>query len=191
MKQLIILCLIFNATSLFGQNSQNKDLIEPPVYDTMNIQIQSTNSFYFCNKLYRIPKDCNPKDASSCCTFSTQINKGEISISTGNLSCHDGSTLYWTNSASEKVAKQTFESMPSQMRKQMKKFKHEEVVFFLCNKQVPAYKLTFTTFQGYESSQYIFYGTINGQSIYGQLMLNNKQTSSKNLPPLFQQLVRF
>ena len=191
MKYLFILILAFKASFSFGQNSQGKDSIQPPIYDTTNIDIQSTNSFYFCSKLYEIPRICDDKDQSKCCSFSAHITKWNKGRLDGQISCYNGTSLSWSSFDTEEIARQNFESYPGQMKKQMKKFKQEEVKFFVCDKEVKAYRQTCTTQQDYNFVQYIFYGIINGESIIGHLSVNNKVNSSKDLSPLFQQLIKF
>jgi hypothetical protein len=192
MKYLFILILAFKASFSFGQNSsQGKDSIQPPIYDTTNIDIQSTNSFYFCSKLYAIPRICDDKDQSKCCSFSAHItnwNKGRLD---GQISCYNGTSLSWQSFDTEEIARQNFEGYPSQMKKQMKKFKQEEVKFFVCDNEVKAYRQSFTTLQGYDFTEIIFYGAINGQNILGHLSLHNKEKSSSELTQLFQQILRF
>ena len=73
----------------------------------------------------------------------------------------------------------------------MKEFKQEEIKFFVCDKEVKAYRQSYTTLQGYDFSEVIFYGTINGQSILGHLLLPKKEKTSSMLSQLFQQVVRF
>ena len=191
MKHFIILILAFKTTFSFGQNSKGKDSIQPPIYDTTNIDIQSTNSFYFCSKLYAIPRICDNKDQSKCCSFSAHISKWNKGQLDGQISCYDGTTLSWLNFDTEEIAKQNFEGFPSQMKKQMAKFKKEEIKFFLCDKKIPAYRLSYITLQGYAFTELIFYGTINGQSILGHLSLHKNEKTSNDLTKLFQQLVRF
>ena len=45
----------------FAQQKIDTNIIEEPRYDTTSIDIKSTNSFYFCSKLYKIPRDCDNK----------------------------------------------------------------------------------------------------------------------------------
>jgi hypothetical protein len=191
MKHLFILLLTFNATLLLGQTSQKKDFIPPPNYDTTNIDIKSINSFYFCKKLFAIPRNCDNKDQSSCSSFSAQIKKLDKDINNGQISCYDGTSLSWMSFDTEEIARQNFESYPGQIKKQMKKFKQEKINLFVCDKEVSTYRLTYTTLQGYDFTQLVFYGTINGEIIFGQLNLRNKVKSSLELSELFQQLIRF
>ena len=191
MKYLFVLILAFKASFSFGQNLQDKNSIQPPIYDTTNIDIQSTNSFYFCSKLYAIPRICDNKNQSKCCSFSAHITKWNKGRLDGQISCYDGTSLSWQSFDTEEIARQNFEGYPSQMKKQMKEFKQEEIKFFVCDKEVKAYRQSYTTLQGYDFSEVIFYGTINGQSILGHLLLPKKEKTSSMLSQLFQQLVRF
>jgi hypothetical protein len=191
MNRLFILSFILKSTFLFAQDSQPTNSIKPPVYDTINIDIKSTNSFYFCSILYPIPRICDIKDQSNCCSYSAQIKKAEKGLYNGQISCYDGTSLYWLYFDTEETAKKYFENIPNQMKTQMKKLTQEEVKFFLCDKEIPAYRLTSKTLQGYIFTQIIFYGTLNGQSVFGHLSLKKNEKSSTDLTPLFRQLVRF
>jgi hypothetical protein len=191
MKHLFICLLIFKSTFSFGQVSQEKDSIEQPVYDTMNVEIKSINSFYFCSKLYKIPRNCNNNDQSKCCSYTTRISKFEKVHSNGQISCYDGTSLSWSKFDDEETAKENFEGLPTQMKQQMKYYKQDFIQFFVFDKEVKAYRQTCTTQQDYNFVVYIFYGTINGESILGRLSVKDNVTSSKELSPLFQQLVKF
>jgi len=190
MKSLLGLILLLQTAILFGQNPTGSDTIELPVYDTTSIEIRSTNSFYFCSKLYKIPRDCDSNDQSNCCSFNAQIHKALPGLMSGQISCYDGTSLFWTYFDNVSDAKQSFEGYPGQIKKQMKTFKQEDIKLFVCNTEVVATKLSYTTLQGYKLSEIRFYGTINGQTIHGHLSLQQKK-SSEELTPFFRQLVRF
>jgi hypothetical protein len=191
MKHLFILFLAFKTVLSFGQNATMLDTIPQPVYDTTNIEVKSTNSFYFCSKLYKIPRDCDVKDQSNCCSYRTCIRNGKIVPNTTNIECNDGTTLYWTNFDNVEPAKNKFNNFSNRLQKHVKNFKQEKVKLLLCNKDVIANKLCYITPQGYTFTEIIFYGTINGESIFGELNSQKKLNSSKALNALFQQIVRF
>jgi hypothetical protein len=194
LKYLFILILAFNWTFSLGQKSQSTDSIRPPIYDTTSLEIKSTNSFYFLSKLFAIPRNCDNKTELDCCIFSAYISKLDNGRFQSQLSCSNGTTLIWTIYDTEEMAKQNLENSlnsRSQIKKEFKKFKQEEVDFFVFDNKVKAYRQSFTTQNGYQYFEYKFYGTINGQSIFGSLMLLNQNKSSKELSQLFQQLVRF
>jgi len=191
MKLLIILTFIFGVTFSFGQNTQNKDTIELPKYDTITFNISSTNSFYFANKLYAIPRNCDDKDKRNCCYFSAQILERNEGISLGSINCDNGTFFHWTVYDTEENAKRYFENTPISSKGQSLKYEKEDVSFFVCDKKVNAFKQIATSFQGYKYESYVFYGIINGQVISGKLSLNNKEKSSSELSPFFQQFFRF
>jgi len=191
MKLLIILTFILGATFSFGQNIQKKDSIQPPKYDTTNITLKSTNSFYFGNKLYRIPRNCVDKDQLNCCSFRTIIDEPGNEITNGSFNCDNGTFLSWFVYNNEEIAKRDFESNPDNMKRQMKKYKQEDVLFLVYDKKVKAFKQTYTTFQDHTFEEYVFYGPINGKMISGKLRISHKEKSSSELSPFFQQLFRF
>ncbi len=183
--------MFFNFALTFGQKPNSKDFIEKPIYDTINIEIESTNSFYFCSKLYAIPRNCNIVDQSNCCSYNSHISKWQKGEPNGQLSCDDGTSLFWINFDNLELAKRNFENTLIQQKGQMKEFKQDKVKFFVCDKEVPAYKLSLTTLEGYKFCKFTFYGTINGHSILGELFSDCKVGSSNDLSDVFQQIVRF
>ena len=191
MKYTFLLAIIFKTTISLGQTSATIDSIEQPVYDTTSMDIKSTNSFYFCSILYKIPRDCDKKDQSNCCSFTSQVFTHEKNNRSGQIGCFNGTSLFWTYYDNEKTTKNNFESLLPQFQKQMKKFEQKEIKLTVCQKPVVAYRLDCTTPESYDFSQIIFYGNINGQNVIGQLYLHHNQKSSTDLGTLFQQIVQF
>ena len=190
MKQCLLLIMVLKTTFSMGQSVLATDSIPQPIYDT-TFNIRSTNSFYFCSKLFNIPRNCEDKSHLNCCSFSASIDKGSIIPYSGEISCSNGPALFWNVFENEDYAKEHFESNPSTMKKQMKKFKQEKIKLFVCDKEVSALRFDCTTREDYQFSEIVFYATINGNSIYGQLHLPTNTHSSKELTPLFQQIFRF
>lgn len=191
MKHLFYCLVALIPAYTFAQQKIDTNLIEEPKYDTTSIEIQSTNSFYFCSKLYRIPRDCDKEDQSNCCSFSSQVFLGHKSLSTGQFSCYNGTSLSWTYFESEDQAKSGFEGYSPQIKKQMKEFKQEKIKLFICGQETNAYKLNYTTFQGYKGHEIIAYVTINGQHAYVHLHSQKDLKSSKEMQPVFQQIIKF
>ena len=73
----------------------------------------------------------------------------------------------------------------------MKSFKQAEIKFVICNQETTAYKMSYTTMQGHNGYEIISYATINGQSVFIQLMSQKEIRSSRDLNAGFQQIVRF
>lgn len=190
MKPIVILIFIFQSSFSFGQNLQNKDTIQPPIYDTTGIDIRSTNSFYFCSKLYAIPRICKDQNQYNCCSFRGHISKWFNKQIDGEISCYNGTTFSWMIYETEEMAKEIIENNQSQFKRQMKKYSKEEIKLFICDKEVKAYKINCTTNEDHSFSEIVFFGAINSYFINGSLTLHNEKTS-KELPQLFQQLVRF
>lgn len=191
MRFFITVSLILNVFALYGQSTNDVDSLQPPTYDTTNIDIVSKNSFYFCKKLYTIPRICDNKDQSNCCSFNAQINKREGKFFGAQIGCNDGTTLHWTQFEKVELAKQYFESLPGQIKTQMKRFKQERVKFYVLNTELPAYKLTCTTDRGYSFVDFIFYGELNGEIIFGRFTPGKGIKSSNALSQFYQQFVRF
>ena len=174
-----------------AQQTMDTNIIEEPRYDTTSIEIQSTNSFYFCSRLYKIPRDCDKEDQSNCCSFSSQVFLSYKSLSTGQLSCYNGTGLSWTYFENEDQAKSGFEGYPPQIKKQMKEFKQEKIKLFICDQQAIAYKLNYTTIQGYKVYEIIAYINMNGQYVFVHLHSQKDLKSSKEMQPVFQQILKF
>ena len=197
MKYLLVLTLFLKSTFSFGQKTALAETIEQPVYDTTSVdmQLKSINSFYFGNKLYKIPAGCNEGIDSSCCTFDTRISKSHYrpyrEDRSGNLNCYGNSGINWSCFDSLNIAKFNFESHLTQTKKQMKKFKQERIKLFVCGKEVVACRINYTTYNDNSFEQIMFYGTINGQHLLGYLWSTKKLSSSNNLSDFLQQIFKF
>src|SRR6187401_3066562 len=175
----------------FAQQKIDTNIIEEPRYDTTSIEIKSTNSFYFCSKLYKIPRDCEKEDQSNCCSFSSQVFPGYKTLSTGHLGCYNDTSLSWNYFETEDKAKNSFDGYPPQIKKQMKEFKQEKIKLFICDQEAIAYKLNSTTHQGYKFTEIVTYGTINGQHVFVHIHTQKDFKSSTEMQPVFQQIVQF
>jgi hypothetical protein len=191
MKHLFYCLVMLIPAFTFAQQKIDTNIIEEPRYDTTSMEIQSTNSFYFCSRLYKIPRDCDKEDQSSCCSFSSQVFLGHKSLSTGQFSCYNGTSLSWTYFESEDQAKSGFEGYSPQIKKQMKEFKQEKIKLFICGQETIAYKLNYTTREGYKGNEIIAYVTINGQHVSVHLHSQKDLKSSKEMQPVFQQILKF
>ena len=191
MKHLFYVLAALAPVFSFAQQKADTSRVEEPRYDTTSIEIQSTNSFYFCSRLYKIPRDCDKEDQSNCCSFSSQVFLAHKSISTGQFSCYDGTSLSWTYFETEDQAKSGFEGYPPQIKKQMKEFKQEKIKLFICGQEAIAYKLNSTTHQGHKFTEIVTYGTINGQHVFVHIHTQKDFKSSTEMQPVFQQILKF
>ena len=191
MKHLVYCLVALIPAFSFAQQKIDTNIIEEPRYDTTSIEIQSTNSFYFCSRLYKIPRDCDKEDQSNCCSFSSQVFLNYKSLSTGQLGCYNGTSLDWTYFESEDQAKNSFDGYPAQIKKQMKEFKQEKIKLFICDQQAIAYKLNYTTIQGYKVYEIIAYINMNGQYVFVHLHSQKDLKSSNEMQPVFQQILKF
>ena len=191
MKHLLYCLVALIPAFSFAQQKADTGIVEEPRYDTTSIEIQSTNSFYFCSKLYRIPRDCDKEDQSNCCSFSSQVFLSYKSLSTGQFSCDNGTSLSWTYFETEDQAKNSFEGYPPQIKKQMKEFKQEKIKLFICGQEAIAYKFNYTTHQGYKLNEIIAYVAINGQHVSVHLHSQKDLKSSTQMQPVFQQILKF
>ena len=188
----VFCCLVALCPALsFAQQTIDTNRIEEPRYDTTSIEIRSTNSFYFCSRLYRIPRDCDKKDQSNCCSFSSEVHLRERTFVSSQFGCNDGTSLFWTYFDSANQAKSSFEGYSPQIKKQMKKFRQTEIKLFICDQEARAYQLNYTTNQGFNGYEIIAYATINGQHVWVQLHSQKELKSSLDLQPIFQQIILF
>ena len=175
----------------FAQQKNDTNLIEEPRYDTTSIEIQSTNSFYFCSRLYKIPRDCDKEDQSNCCSFSSEVYLDQKLPFMGQLGCNDGTSLVWTYFESEDQAKSSFSGYPPQIKKQMDKFKQEKIKLFICGQEASAYKLNCTTNQGYKLNEIIAYINMNRKYVFVHVHSQKDLKTSTELQPVFQQILKF
>ena len=191
MKHLFYCLVALIPAFSFAQHKIDTNIIEEPRYDTTSIDIKSTNSFYFCSKLYKIPRDCDKEDQSNCCSFSSQVLLGYKSFSTGLFSCYNGTSLSWNYFETEAQAKNSFNGYTPQIKKQMKEFKQEKIKLFICGQEAIAYKLNSTTHQGHKFTEIVTYGTINGQHVFVHIHTQKDFKSSTEMQPVFQQILKF
>jgi hypothetical protein len=191
MKHLFYCLVALIPAFSFAQQKIDTNIIEEPKYDTTSIEIKSTNSFYFCSKLYKIPRDCDKEDQSNCCSFSSQVLLGYKSFSTGQFSCYNGTSLSWNYFETEAQAKNSFDGYTPQIKKQMKEFKQEMIKLFICGQEAIAYKLNSTTHQGHKFTEIVTYGTINEQHVFVHIHSQKDLKSSKEMQPVFQQILKF
>ena len=191
MKHLFYCLVTLAPAFLFAQQKVDTSIVEEPRYDTTSIEIESTNSFYFCSRLYKIPRDCDKEDQSNCCSFSSQVLLGYKSFSTGQFSCYNGTSLSWNYFETEAQAKNSFDGYTLQIKKQMKEFKQEKIKLFICGQEAIAYKLNSTTHQGHKFTEIVAYVTINGQHASVHLHSQKELKSSKEMQPVFQQIIQF
>ena len=191
MRNLLFCLLALIPAHTFAQQSIDTNRIEEPKYDTTSIDIRSINSFYFCSRLYRIPRDCDKTDQANCCSFSSQVHLVGGNLVSGQLGCNNGTSLFWTYFDSENQAKSSFEGYSPQIKKQMKKFSQTEIKLFVCDQEARGYKLNYTTHQGHNGHQIIAYATINGQHVWVHLHSQKELKSSSEMQPVFQQIISF
>lgn len=191
MKYAFISFFAFCSVIAAGQTPIQSGSIPTPVYDTVSIDIQSKNSFYFCKQLFAIPRNCEDSIQSDCCMYDAQISRFTRHHSSAQIGCYNGTSLYWNIFEEEQQAKNAFDSYPGQIKMQMKTFNQTEISMQVCNKPVKALRLNYTTRDGHAVYQLMFFGNINGEVIFGHLRFLDDIRSSKQLTPFFQQLVQF
>lgn len=191
MKRLLLILLFGISIAAKSQTSSGSASIPLPVYDTLSIDIKSTNSFYFGKKLYAIPRECEDSLQSNCCSYDAQISARSAYPESAQIGCYDGTTLSWTVFDDEQKAKDAYESYPDQIRKKMKDFSQADVRLLIANKTVTAKRQRYTTHDGYPVYELIFYGTVNGEHLFGHVYFMKNVSSSKELTSFFQQLIQF
>ena len=191
MRYFLFLILILMTVEIYGQHTSGSDSIHTPTYDTTSIDIKSIDYFVFCKKTYKIPRDCEGQDQSNCCSFSSQIMKGEKNITRGQLGCNNGTSLFWTYYESENESDIQFESSLDQLEKQMKVFTKYKVSLILCGKKIKGYKIICKNSNGYVINQIVAHGKINGRNVSIELSSQKELKSNEDIQPLIQEIVRF
>jgi hypothetical protein len=113
------------------------------------------------------------------------------SLSTGQFSCYDGTSLSWTYFETDEQAKSGFDGYPPQLKKQMKEFKQEKIKLFICDQEAIAYKLNCITIDGYNLHEIIANVKINGKHVSVHVHSQKDLKSSNEMQPIFQQILRF
>ena len=182
MRKAFFITSLFFATALTAQEPSNTD---SSIHDSLlNKIISSTDSFTFCNVSYKISRDCNKRNQSNCC--SADLNPHNL-----QLGCSNGTSLFWTYSKSEFIARQNFESIPAQWMQQMKKLTSEPVNCLLVSQKVPANKVSCVTKEGHKFYCIITYGIVNGQPVLVQLVSSKEIKKNKDIQDVFQQIIKF
>ncbi len=190
MKQLFLILITFNAAIVCAQQTKQPEQLKPPVYDTVSIQLTSRNSFLFCDKVYPIESGCCTTSDISYCHFDTQKNSVDYGYQTGHLKGHDG-TSFSFNTQSTKQDKSGFDDYERNKKTQTKKYSFVKMKVTILGQEVAAYRTNFTSKQGYDFEEIVFFAEINGKYTMCTLMLNNKEKTSTELLPMFQQIISF
>src|ERR1035437_1431857 len=104
----------FHGTVLYGDTLNNK------LYDTLRIELESKVIFPFCSNTYQIPRDCDKPYPPNCCTYSTNMYKGQKVATDGNISCFNGSSLIWHYISKIEDAKRFMETMVNKLNHNLK-----------------------------------------------------------------------
>ena len=195
MRFLQIAFFLLCSNILFAQNKIKNDSIEKPKYDTsyVDYELVSRNSFYFCNKLYKIPVGCMDSVSYPCCDFRSHTNNRDREIKFGILNCYGNSAISWIYFDSLTTATWNFENQFIQWEKQVKKLTKIPIDLLIDGKKVTAFKLEITDYQNANRQEIQFCGVVNGQSLTGSIngFQNIKLISSKDFSPFFQTIFKF
>lgn len=188
----LLCCLFFTILAIPGFAQQVNDSIVIPVYDTtsVNISLRSRNYFPFCSKIYKIPKVSNRQDQSLCCFYETNIIKGETTSMGGQLSCNDGTSLFWIYHDKHEYAKESWKRMAIQQKEQSISYTQVLIKCFLVDQEVEAYLLSFELRSGQKVKEIIAYGTINGQSMVVTFMTLKKLSCNDDIPETFRPFIK-
>jgi hypothetical protein len=111
------------------------------------------------------------------------------SPASGQLTCNDGTSLYWINFESEDQAKSYFKRYSPQVKKQVVNFNQTKMQLSICNQEATAYKLDYTSRQGYKSNEIIAYANVNGQNVFVELRSQKEFKSSAEIQSVFQKML--
>ncbi|MET0392488.1 MAG: hypothetical protein ABW019_05075 [Chitinophagaceae bacterium] len=139
------------------------------------------DSFTFCGVKYKIPRNCKDESQVNCCSAMTSPDQ---------LSCYNGTGLFWHYMPTEESARFNFESLPSQWMKQAQKFSSETIDCYLASIPVKAYRCVAGKSNGNKSHSISVYGTVNGQAVVAELFSQKELKSNSDIQPVFQQIIR-
>lgn len=149
-----------NSGMSITQFSDWGNLSAAPVSEKFIVLIRnSTNSFLFGTKWYKIPRNCdNEKDNSPCCSYRSDPDQ---------VGCYDGTHLSWSEHKSIDVAIQTVEDRAMQWKDQMKKLEIDSVTCRLVGKEAKGYNISYETKNGYKGNMIIVAGYDSGVIYFG------------------------
>lgn len=182
MKYSIAISFLLVSILSFGQNTpiatSNQSTTE---------KVKRTDSVTFCSRTFAIPRECTDYERSdeleaNCCS-------ANIGSNSGDFACYNGTTLFWDYTLTEERARDIFESIPPQTKRQMKSFKSKRITCYLLGKKVKGLKATYTMISGEEGSSIFAYGTINSQPIYIELVSFTEFKSNEDIPKGIRQIV--
>ncbi|HUC81314.1 MAG TPA: hypothetical protein VMR70_10385 [Flavisolibacter sp.] len=178
-----LLFFILVACSSFSTNAQEKATKDSLRDFTFMANKDSVllDSFDFCGKYFKIPRDCNKKSLANCC--SGQVRPAQ-------MACYNGNGLSWTYFNDINIAEQNVESFISQMVKQQKITIAEPITCNLMGKQVKAYRVACTTTENHKWNVIITSGVVFGQPVLVELRTEKPLLKNKELQPVFRQIVR-
>lgn len=169
------LCLTF--TAAFSQEANSNALLPD---STISKQITRKDSFVFAGKTYAIPRDCEGKDQSNCCSYVSKPDQ---------LGCDNGTGLSWDYMQNLKVAAWNVESFASQMQQQQKTFKKEPITCYLLGKKVSGYAISCETKENHKWYAIVVSGEVDGRAMMVELRSTKKIKHNGQIQPVFRQIL--
>lgn len=170
----IFFVLLFSA--VVGQKTKSDSIINK----TINTgQIKRTDSFVFASRTFPIPRDCNKKDESNCCSYWSNPD---------NVSCGNGTGMSWDFFPTEEIAKQNADNWAS--KKDRKSVHKKEITCYLLGKEVKGWQTNVVTQNGLAFSAMYIWGTVDGRAVLIILSSQKELKRNKDIPQVYKQIVR-
>ncbi len=172
-----LLCIFFTS-AVFAQVGQPDSLL--PYTVTLEQEVR-TDSFVFVGKSYALPRKCNRKNQSNCCSYRSNPDQ---------VGCYDGTTMSWSYIPNEEIAKMNVESLVAQSEKQMKKFIATQRTFYVMGKEVTGYQISYETMEGTLGNRIITSGVVDGQAVLIDMLSAIPLKKNKDIQSVFRQIIR-
>jgi hypothetical protein len=176
-RLLTLFCILFSP-GLFAQVGQPDSLL--PYSVTLEQEVR-TDSFVFVAKTYALPRKCNRKNQSNCCSYRSNPDQ---------VGCYDGTTMFWTFMPNVEMAKFNVDNVVIQREKQYSSFEKKSIICFLMGLEVPGYQINYETKEGGKGSTVITSGMVNDQAILIELHTSKPLKKNKDIQPVFRQIIR-
>jgi hypothetical protein len=150
-------------------------------FTTNSMQVSRIDSFVFASRTYAIPRDCDKKDQSNCCSYLS--NPGQVG-------CNNGTSLGWYFMPTLNIAKENVESIASQWEKQMKTFSKKKIICYLLDKEVEGFNISYSTKDGNKGSLIITSGVVDGKAVVLELGSQKELKKNNDIQPVFRQILK-
>jgi len=177
-KAFVFVISVAIATSSFGQIIIAKDSLLHPQNANYN-----TDSFTFCNKTFKVPRDCSDKSLYNCCIY------GNSSLVCGS---EKGDFMNWYYLPTLDLARQIFEgSLETRESTNTGKISKRQVNWYLLGVKTTSWYIEAESNMGLKTYVVLSYGTVNGKFVVTEYYAHARITQNYILPKVFREIIRW